>query len=129
MFKIITIILMHAFGDFFMQGRRLSRLKALELPYLFVHTAIYTSVFIVFSPILLGLTFIEGLFYSLINGILHFMIDYATGHFKVKFLKKDESKYISTIGFDHTIHVLILILTYMYLYPEAIYKLTFWDKF
>ncbi|MFA5045562.1 MAG: DUF3307 domain-containing protein [Paludibacter sp.] len=127
MSKIIILIFMHALGDFFLQGSKLSKLKALKLPQLFEHVGIYTAVFIVLSPLLLGLTFTQGLVYSLINGGLHFIIDYFTGVLKVKFLVKDESKYITTIGLDHSLHVIILIATYLFLYPDAINSVSFWN--
>ena len=117
---------MHAIGDFFLQGSKLSKLKALKNAQLFEHVGIYTSVFIVLSPLLLGLTFIDALIYSFINGVLHLVIDYLTGVFKVKYYEKDDSKYISTIGIDHTLHIIILLTTYLYLFPYAINAYSFW---
>lgn len=117
---------MHALGDFFLQGSKLSKLKALKWLQLLEHVGIYTSVFIVLSPLLLGLTFIDGLVFSIMNGALHLIIDYFTGIFKVRFLEKDESKYLTIIGLDHTLHILILISTYLYFYPYAIDTLSYW---
>jgi len=129
MAKIIFLILIHVFGDFFLQGYKLSRLKFIKLPYLVEHVGIYTIVFIVLSPILLGLTFMQGLIYSLVNGALHLIVDYITGKYKIKVLGKDEFKYISAIGIDYTVHLLIIITTYLYIYPNAINSLSIWDKF
>jgi len=111
---------MHAVGDFFFQGKKMSKLKALKLPYLLEHTGIYTLLFLVLSPLILGLTIIQALIFSLINGVLHFIIDYYTGKLKVKYYGVDESKYITTIGLDHTIHLILLIGSYMYFFPELI---------
>jgi len=120
MSRIIILILMHAVGDFFFQGSRLSKLKALKLPYLFEHVGIYTGLFIILSPLILGLTILQGLAFSFLNGSLHFIIDYFTGKYKLKYIDIDESKYISTIGIDHTLHIIILITSYIYLFPNAI---------
>jgi len=120
MTRIIIIILMHTIGDFFLQGSKLSRLKAIKLPYLFEHVGIYTLLFIVISPLVLGLTFLQGLVFSLLNGFLHLIIDYFTGKFKSKYIETNESKYLATIGLDHTLHIVLLIATYIYLYPTAL---------
>jgi hypothetical protein len=118
--RIIILILMHAVGDFFLQGSRISKLKALKLPYLVEHVGIYTLLFIILSPIILGLTFLQGLVFSLLNGSFHFIIDYFTGKSKAKYININESKYLATIGIDHTLHLIILIGSYMLLYPEAL---------
>jgi hypothetical protein len=120
MSRIIILILMHAVGDFFLQGKKLSRLKALKLPYLLEHAGIYTLLFIVLSPLVLGLTIIQGVIFSMANGILHLIIDYFTGKFKTKYFEVDESKYITAIGLDHTIHIVLLIGSYMYFFPNLI---------
>jgi hypothetical protein len=111
---------MHAIGDFFLQGRKLSNLKALKMNALLEHAGIYTLVFIVLSPLALGLTFLQGLAFSMLNGSLHFVIDFFTGKFKQKYLNTNESKYIATIGIDTTLHILILVASYIYLFPETI---------
>jgi hypothetical protein len=111
---------MHAIGDFFLQGRKLSSLKALKMNALLEHAGIYTLVFIVLSPLALGLTFLQGLAFSMLNGSLHFVIDFFTGKFKQKYLNTNESKYIATIGIDTTLHILILVASYIYLFPETI---------
>jgi len=120
MSRIIILILMHAVGDFFLQGSKLSKLKALKLNFLLEHVGIYTGLFIILSPLILGLTLLQGLAFSLLNGSLHLLIDYFTGKYKLKYFDNDESKYISTIGIDHTLHIIILIASYIYLFPNAI---------
>lgn len=119
MSRILIIILIHAIGDFFLQGYKLSNRKTSKIIYLLEHVGIYTILFVVLSPILLGLTFFQGLAFSLLNGGLHFVIDYVTGKYKSKYFSTDEFNYIKTIGIDHTLHLLILISTYFYLYPSA----------
>ena len=111
---------MHAIGDFFLQGSKLSSLKALNKNALFEHVGIYTLLFIVLSPLALGLTFLQGLAFSLLNGVLHLVIDYFTGMFKQRYLYTNESKYIAVIGIDNTLHILILVTSYIYLFPHTI---------
>lgn len=120
---------MHAFGDFFLQGSKLSRLKTLKMPYLLKHVGIYTSLFIILSPFILGLTILQGIAYSLLNGTIHLLIDYITGKYKLKYIDTVESKYITTIGIDHTLHIIILIASYMILFPNAIHNFTPFLKF
>ncbi|MDD3320888.1 MAG: DUF3307 domain-containing protein [Paludibacter sp.] len=120
MSRIIILILLHVIADYFLQGSKLSKLKALKLSYLFEHVAIYTGIFIVFSPLLLGLTIVEGVIFSLINGAAHFVVDFIIGKLKLKYHDTNESAYLSVVGADHTIHIIILILTYIYMFPNAI---------
>ena len=120
MVRIIILIIMHAIGDFFLQGSKLSSLKALKMNALLEHVGIYTLVFIALSPLVLGLTFLQGVFFSLLNGSLHLGIDYFTGKLKHKYLNTSESKYIAVIGIDNTLHILILVATYIYLFPDSI---------
>jgi len=120
MSRIIILILMHTIADFFLQGSKLSKLKAIKLPYLLEHVGIYTLFFVVLSPLLLGLTMVQGLAFSFLNGFLHLIIDYFTGKFKTKYIDTDEPKYLATIGLDHSLHLVLLIFSYIYLYPNAL---------
>lgn len=122
MVRIIFLILMHTVGDFLLQGSTLSKLKASRITYLLAHVGIYTVLFIALSPVLLGLTFMQGLVFSLINGGAHLIVDLVTSKLKNKFWEKNEAAYIATISLDHIIHLLILIATYIYMYPEVFAK-------
>lgn len=118
--RIIVILLIHVIGDYFFQGNKLSKLKTSSFFHLLQHVVIYTSFFIVLSPFLLGLTILEGLAFGLINGVLHLAVDFFVGKFKAKYYEINESRYVATIGIDHTLHLIILISTYMYIFPEAL---------
>lgn len=124
---VITLFVMHIFAGYFLQSSRISQLKAVKLRYLFEHVGLYTTVFIVLSPVLLGLSFKEGLIYSLLNGFLHFVVDYFTGKFKKGFRGRSELKFNILVGVDYSIHLLILLTTYLYFYPNAMNTLSFWD--
>ena len=124
----IIIFLLHIFGGFFLQSNRISKLKREKFVYLLQHVGMYTLIFIAFSPILLGLTILQGLEYSLINGVLHLGVDYFTGKLKVKLINGNEVKYNLIVVMDYTIHLVILAITFIWLYPHAINAVTFFDK-
>lgn len=125
---LVVIFILHVFAGFFLQSNRISKLKREKNRYLLEHVGLYTLVFIILSPVLLGLTILQGLVYSLINGVLHLIVDYFTGKLKVKLIDKNEVKYNLTIVMDYTIHLIILVSTYFYMYPDAYKALTFWER-
>lgn len=125
----VIIFILHLFAGFFMQSDKISKLKREKKRYLTKHVAYYTSIFIVLSPILLGLTIMQGIVYSLINGVLHYVVDYLTGKLKVKYTGISEIKYHWIVIADYSIHLIILVSTYFYLYPNAYQVVTFWDKY
>ena len=128
MFKtFIIILLVHIFAGYFLQSKRISKLKRVKKRYLFEHVGLYTLIFIILSPLLLGITFFEGIIFSLINGCLHLAVDYFTGKFKLKY-HKDDIKYGVIVGIDYTLHVSMLLITYIMLYPNAMNTVTFWDR-
>jgi len=146
MYKTLVIIfLLHIFAGFFLQSNRISKLKREKKQYLFQHVGMYTLVFIVLSPILLGLTILQGLLYSLINGVFHYIVDYYTGKLKARFIGKNdgnvvpkneanpvgknEVNYNLIVVLDYTIHLIILMGTYFYMYPDAYKIITFWEKY
>jgi len=118
----VLIFVMHIVAGFFLQSKKISKLKREKTRYLFLHVSIYTAFFIIFSPILLGLTFLQGLIYSLINGVLHLAVDYVTGKFKVKYFEVDNFKYKLTEGIDYTLHLAMLISTYVCLHQNLLFN-------
>ena len=129
MVRILILVLMHIIGDFFLQGTKLSKRKIAKLPALLEHTGIYTATFIILSPLLLSLTFVQGLLFSLLNGVIHFVVDFVTGKVKKKYWQVDEEMYFKTIGIDQTLHIIILIVTYLTLFPDILKVPTIFDKF
>jgi membrane-bound metal-dependent hydrolase YbcI (DUF457 family) len=117
--KITIILLMHLFADFLLQGSTFSKMKMSKISYLFLHVLVYTAFFIVISPLLLSLTFQQGLIFSGINGGIHLVVDFITSRLKRMFWQKNESAYIAIISADNLIHVGILIYTYITLFPEV----------
>ena len=118
MYRIIILILLHIAGDFILQDSKLSKLKASRYVALFTHVGIYTIFFIAVCPLFLGFTFMQGLVFSLINGGVHLVVDFFTSRLKKLFWPDNEGKYIVVISIDHTLHLLTLVTTYIYLYPQ-----------
>ena len=69
--NLVIIFIMHFVAGYFLQSKRISKLKREKKRYLFQHVGIYTLFFIVLTPLLLNLTFVQGLIYSLLNGLGH----------------------------------------------------------
>lgn len=125
--KIIIIILIHLIGDFFLQGNKMSKNKANYPLSLIQHVSIYTLSFVVLSPLVLGLTIQQGLIYSLLNGVLHLIVDWGTSKMKFKFWNNNENKYLKYVSLDQILHITILIVTYLVLFPGVISAPTFFD--
>lgn len=119
----ILIFVMHVVAGFFMQSKRISVLKQDHTKYLFVHVLIYTLFFAVFSPILLGISILQGLVYSGINGLLHLIVDYFTNKFTAKYHDIESLRHKLIKGLDYTLHVSCLILSFYLLF--SVYKLQF----
>ena len=120
MARLTLLLLIHIMGDYFLQGNKVNGQKAIKLVFLCKHVGIYTALFIAISPFVLGLTFLQGLAFSLINGSMHFVIDYYSSKFKIKYYEMNESKYNVTVVLNHSLHLIILIVTYLYIFPNAI---------
>lgn len=121
MFKnLVIIFIMHVVAGYFLQSKKISKLKREKKRYLFLHVGLYTLFFIVFSPLLLGLTLLQGFVFSLFNGALHLIIDYYTGQFKNRYFEKDDFKFKSVVGIDYSLHLSILIISYMCLVNNLI---------
>lgn len=121
MFKnLVIIFVMHVVAGYFLQTKRISKLKREKKRYLFQHVGLYTLFFIVFSPLLLGLTLIQGLVFSIFNGVLHLVIDYYTGQLKNRYFEKDDFKFKSVVGIDYSLHLSILMISYICLVSNLI---------
>jgi len=118
--SLVIIFVMHFVAGYFLQSKKISKLKRDKKRYLFLHVGLYTLFFVVFSPLLLGLTFLEGLVFSLFNGVLHLVVDYYTGRFKNLYFGKENFKYELTVGTDYAVHLLILMTSYIFLIDKFI---------
>jgi hypothetical protein len=117
MTRIFLILLIHILGDFFLQGERLRKKKAYTIKSLLFHTFIYISVFIISCPFLLGMTFKQALLYSFINGFTHLIVDFYFRKLKIGYANFDQNKYRVVLFLDQFLHILILYVSYMLLFP------------
>jgi len=118
MARIIILLLIHLIGDLFFQGSKLSKLKASKITALLEHTGVYTLVLIICSPLWLSLTILQALLFGLVNGVLHFLVDHFTSKMKRKYWKVNEERYFTFVGIDQILHIAILIITYVTLFPN-----------
>jgi len=101
----ILIICMHSIGDFIFQTRWMAKNKSSNHFALALHSAIYMI------PL-----FIISWQFALINGILHYPIDYISSQLTTHYYKKEnENMFFNVIGIDQAIHYIILLLTYLFL--------------
>jgi hypothetical protein len=111
--NLVIIFVMHFVAGYFLQSKKISTLKREKTRYLFIHVGLYTLFFIVFSPLLLQLTFLQGLVFSLFNGVLHLFIDYYTGRYKNRYFEKDKFNFNLTVVVDYALHLSILMISYI----------------
>lgn len=102
---IIAIVWIHFISDFVLQSTYMATHKAKYINVLFKHASIYTIPFLLF-----------GIKYAVINGVLHFVIDYFSSAMTSSFYKRDKMRHFwLTIGCDQAIHMTCLILTMQYI--------------
>jgi len=102
---LILIIWMHAIGDFIFQSRWIAYNKSTNPIILGLHCFLYMI------PL-----FVISWQFAIINGILHFPIDYLSSQLTTYFYNKDnDSMFFNVIGVDQAIHLTILILSYSFL--------------
>lgn len=100
--QLLLIIWLHFISDFILQPTFLSENKSNNNYILLIHVAIYLIPFILI-----------GWIFAIINGVLHFIIDWFSSRIcKFFFIKKKLHLFFITIGLDQVIHISILILTY-----------------
>jgi hypothetical protein len=129
MSKIILLIFLHIFGDSVLLSKDLRKLKIHSKLYLLKHVGIYSAVLLIAGPFLLNLTIVESIEFSLLNGILHYFIDYLITLYKLKYWINDLYKYVIVYSvLEHILHITILIGTFLFLFPHAA-NLDIWYKF
>ena len=102
---IILIVWMHAIGDFVFQTRYIARNKSTSHWVLAAHCVLY----------MIPLFFISWQF-AIINGILHYPVDYGSSQLTTYYHKKEnENMFFNVIGIDQAVHFTILFLTYWFL--------------
>lgn len=103
---IIYILFVHWLADFVLQSHWQAINKSKSNKALGIHCLIYGGV--------LGIMLLNP-WYGLINGLIHFPVDYVTSRINAKLYKKgDIHNFFVMVGLDQFIHFVTLILTYEY---------------
>ena len=104
---VAVLIAIHFVADFVLQSDWMARNKSKDNKALLLHVSVYSIPFMVLiSPL-----------YGVINGILHFGIDYFTSRLSGRLWARGEvHNFFVIIGFDQLLHALSLIGTYYLLF-------------
>jgi hypothetical protein len=121
---IIGILIAHYLADFYYQSREVALKKSDNPNVLLLHVVIYTVTFFAFFFVALYYMYLIGfitllhafqiaLGVSLVNGILHFTIDFFTSKINKYFWQKEKVRgFWLMIGFDQLLHTGLLIFSY-----------------
>jgi len=102
---VLEIIFLHFCADFVLQTDKMALNKSSSNMWLGLHCFVYSVPFLVF-----------GLPFALINGILHFIVDYFSSRIcKKLWLQERRHDFFVVVGLDQLFHFICLILIYVYL--------------
>lgn len=103
--NIIIVFWLHFIADFFLQTQYMSMNKSKDSWVLGSHCLLYSFPLMFF-----------GVEYGIINGILHFPVDFITSRITSKlYQKKEYHWFFVIIGLDQAIHMTVLVLTLAWL--------------
>lgn len=116
LWQFVILLAAHWFTDFVLQTRWQALNKSKNNIALMQHIATYTGVFAVASAALFGINTLLVVF-VIINGALHFVIDYFTSRISSKlYIKQDWHNFFVVIGFDQLLHQTTLATTLWLIY-------------
>ena len=104
---VLILIWMHCIIDYVFQSRKSAQTKHKDNVVLLGHCVIYSLPFFYF-----------GWLFALVNGTLHFAVDYVTSRTNAKIFRKKKQitwAYVCVLGFDQLAHLTFLFLTYKWL--------------
>lgn len=99
---ILGIVWLHFIADFVLQSDKMAQGKSSSNKWLGIHICVYTLPFMLIGPL-----------YAIINGALHFVVDYFSSREAGKLYKKGEIHwFFVVVGFDQALHFTCLFGTY-----------------
>lgn len=99
LYQVMILIWIHFIADFVLQTREIAKGKSSNIALLGLHCLLYTIPFLCF-----------GWKFALINGLCHFLVDFATSKATSYLWKKEKERaFFTMIGFDQAIHLTILV--------------------
>lgn len=115
------IIWSHWIADFVFQLDRMARNKSKDNDALMSHIKWYTFILFIGSLLLFKFDFVMAGVFAVVNGIIHYWVDYVTSRITSKLHaqgKMGSDKFpnlgfIAVIGLDQAIHISTLITTYL----------------
>lgn len=124
------LIFLHLIGDSVLQSQKLRQQKIDSIKYLFKHIGIYSLVFLIFTPILFNLTLVQALLFTLVNTVIHFIEDWIFIKIKKHYWDNADYKYVAVFSIiEHSLHVVILIITFMIMFPGSIDMSSWYNDF
>jgi len=98
---LLLLVWTHFVADFILQTNYIAANKSKYTGCLLIHCIIYSIPFLIF-----------GVEYAIINGMLHFIVDYFSSALTTVFYANDKiHRFWVTIGCDQAIHMTCLVLT------------------
>lgn len=102
---IFVILLLHFISDFIFQSDEMAKNKSTSVKWLTIHVLIYSILFTIYNPI-----------YGIVNGLLHWVIDYFSSKVTSYLWKNGQvHNFFAVIGLDQLLHYVCLFLTYKYI--------------
>lgn len=103
---LILVMFVHFVSDYVLQTRWMATNKSTSNIALLIHIIVY----------MIPLILLFGFTYAVINGMLHYVVDYFTSRGTSYYWKKQEThKFFIVIGFDQFLHFVCLVLTYNFI--------------
>lgn len=103
--QLLTILFLHFIADFICQSDWMAKNKSSSNKALALHILVYSAIMS-----------LVGFKFALINGALHFIVDYVTSRITKKLWQQQRvHDFFVVIGFDQFLHASCLILTFVYL--------------